>query len=138
MQLRKRVLFTVLAALAIWPIPHYFLVAALDLDPWRFCGFAMYATPSLYQRVFVIELRGDREVHLHPTWFSPDIKRQIDEFKRRRGTLGELVPPHTIAELIFAERPEVEGLKIVVEREIVSAETSRVTPQLATAFIYRR
>ncbi len=138
MRWKRRVLLTALAALVAWPIAHPFVVEALDLDPWRFCGFAMYATPSTYQRVYLIELRGDREVHLHPSWFSDDAKDRIQEYKRQRSVLGELLPPHEVAELVFAERPEIEGLKIVVQRDAISARTSRVTPEPATAFLYRR
>lgn len=33
------------ALCALWPLAHYGLVRALELDPWRFGGFAMYAAP---------------------------------------------------------------------------------------------
>jgi hypothetical protein len=135
---KKRILFAILGLLAIWPLVHVVLVARLELDPWRFCGFAEYATPSEYQQIFMIELRGDMEVHLHHSWFTRDTRDVYRRYRKQRTTFGKLAPPHELAEAILAERPDIEGLKILLARDRISAETSHSVTTPATAFVYRR
>lgn len=135
---KKRLLGLALGVLVVWPAVHVGLVAALDLDPARFCGFADYAKPPSYQWVLLIELRGEREVHMHNSWFSTPTRQIYRDFRKRRTALGRPVAPHDLAEAILAERPEMEGLKIVVMRDEISAATSRSVARPATAYLYRR
>ncbi|HSQ00629.1 MAG TPA: hypothetical protein VL049_25680, partial [Candidatus Dormibacteraeota bacterium] len=44
---KQRLVVSVLAVLALWPLAHRALVWRYDLDPWRFFGWAMYCTPRL-------------------------------------------------------------------------------------------
>jgi len=135
---KKRILFAILGLLVVWPLAHVVLVAQLELDPWRFCGFAEYATPSAHQQVFMIELRGDMEVNLHHSWLTNDTRDVYRQYKKKRATFGKLAPPHELAEAILAERPDIEGLKILLARDRISAETSRIVTTPATVFVYRR
>jgi hypothetical protein len=135
---KKRVLAGILALLVVWPAVHYGLVAALDLDPWRFCGFAMYATPAAHQWVFMIELRGDKRVHIHHTWLTDEGRKAYRTLRKDRALLGELAPPHALAQAIFDERPEIEALEIVLIRDVISPRTSHTIARPGTAYIYRR
>ena len=135
---KKRVLFAILGVLIVWPLLHIGLVARLDLDPWGFCGFAKYATPVSHQRVYMIELRGDKEVHLHNSWLADDTQDVYRKYQKQRSFLGTLAPPHALAEALLAERPDIEGLKIIVKRDVVSPRTFRTVERPGTAFIYRR
>ncbi len=135
---KKRILFGILSVLAVWPLLHYVMVETFEMDRWRFCGFAMYATPSTYQWVHIIELRADREVNLHESWFRSETRKLFKEYLKKRSTLGKLAPPHELAEAILAELPDMEGLKIILIRDDISPRTSRIVPHPGTAYIYRR
>jgi hypothetical protein len=135
---KKRALGLLLGLLAAWPAVHLALVPALGIDPWRFGGFATYATTVPYQYVLIIELRGDAEVHLHNSWFSPETRQVYRDYRRRRATLGQLAAPHELAEAILAERPEIQALRIVALRDEISAVTSRSVGRPASAYLYRR
>ena len=39
---KQRLVFAVLALLAVWPLAHRVLVWRYDIAPWRFFGWAMY------------------------------------------------------------------------------------------------
>lgn len=132
-----RLFFALLGLVLVWPAVQMALAAALELDPSKFCGFAMYATPAFEQRVLMIELRGELEVHIHNTWLADPARNAYREYRKRRALLGRLAPPHELAEAILDERPEMRGLKIVVLRDIASVRTASTIALPGTAFIYR-
>jgi hypothetical protein len=135
---KKLALALLLGLLGVWPAAQAVLVETFDFGPARFLGFADNATTATQQWVLLIELRGEQEIHLHNSWFSVETRGIYREYRKRRAALGKLAPPHRLAEAILAERPEINGLKIVVMRDQVSAKTSRTVARPGTAFLYRR
>jgi hypothetical protein len=136
--LKRRILLAILATLAVWPLVHMWFVKRYDLDPWRFFGFAMYAVPATYQWVHEIELRDGREVNLHPSKLEPEPMRLHVSLMRQRAVLGDLIEPHKLAEALFAARPELSGVKVLMHRLAVSRETSRIEVRNAVAYVYKR
>lgn len=135
---KKFLLGVALGLLLLWPAVHVVVVRALDLDPRAFGGLATYAMPPRHQWVLLIELRGDKEVHMHQSWFSKETRLVFRDYEKRRLALGKLAPPHELAEAILAERPEIQALKIIVLQDEISASTARSVARPGTAFIYRR
>jgi hypothetical protein len=135
---KRRILLAILGTLAVWPIVHGWVVKRWDLDPWRFFGFAMYAVPATYQWVHEFELHDDREVSLHSNKFEQEALRLHINLMRQRAVLGDLIEPNELAEALFAERPEMSGLKVLLHRVAVSPETSRVEVRNAVAYVYKR
>ena len=42
---KQRLAGILLVVLGLWPLAHFFVVRALDLNPWNWFGWAMYTTP---------------------------------------------------------------------------------------------
>jgi hypothetical protein len=61
----KRILACILlVAVCIWPMAHYGLVRALDLNPWKWFGWAMYTVPPMRVRARAISVEDGRQLDL--------------------------------------------------------------------------
>jgi hypothetical protein len=83
---RARVVYAIVAAVALWPVAHRALVERTGASPWAFHGFAMYTTPEIAPTLEAFDEEG-RPVAMH-----------ADRELRRRATFGELYPLSRIAD----------------------------------------
>jgi hypothetical protein len=92
---KKRVLAAGLTALIVWPAIHFALVKALNIHPWRFAGWAMYAV--LHPRAVTIDTwRCDfgRPPRCHARIpfgaLSPGVQMKLTRFSLERSAWGAL------------------------------------------------
>jgi hypothetical protein len=113
-----------LCAVLLWPPVHHGLVRSLDLDPWSFFGWSMYAVPNLRLNVRAARLEADSA----PDWnaISPALYGPMRAYALKRQHWGELLRPDALAEQIFAEHREYAGLLIRVRRWRIDRDSSRV------------
>ena len=56
---KRRIMASLVLALAIWPPCHFFVVGAFGLNPWNWFGWAMYTQPAERIEAVVLSLRGE-------------------------------------------------------------------------------
>lgn len=118
---RKRSLvLSVVVFFAIWPLVHHAAVRTLDLNPWKWFGWAMYTTPPRMIRLRAVDLMGRP---LRWNELSGAQRAAADtayvRFHGRRRELGPWAPPDAYARTLFAVFPEIEGVRIHVEERRV-------------------
>ena len=106
---KTRVLMTLLACFAVWPLVQHALVVAYDVSPWHYCGFAMYCVPRPRLKVDV-ESDG-RPVDAR---IRPRIMPWLVAYADRRQAMGELAAPDSVAGAVFAVAPDLTSFDIVV------------------------
>ena len=128
-RIRRRAAITALVAFFLWPPVHHVFVRSLDLDPWAFFGWSMYAVPNL--RLNVRAARIEDGSPAPPDWnaVSPALYGPMRQYALRRQRWGELLPPDALAERIFAEQPELPGLLIRVRRWVIDRDSARIQPR---------
>lgn len=90
-----------LAAFAVWPLVHFGLARAYDIDTSKFGGWAALAAPTFEPNVvlFRIELRGAETFDdiqagkISPSDWSEDLRKLHRAYVRSRTTFGRLAPP---------------------------------------------
>ena len=105
---------------------HHTLVRSVDLDPWAFFGWSMYAVPNLRLNVRAARVEAGSEAV--PDWnaISPALYGPMRAYALRRQRWGELLAPDALAERIFAEQPELPGLLIRVRRWVIDRDSARL------------
>jgi hypothetical protein len=100
---RHAIVLLVLVVATIWPAVHVFVTDRLELDPWRFGGWAMYTTvrPQVIAEVRVAQ--GDRFVPLPDG--DLEMKMMLRRASARTAILGRLASPRPLADLVFARTP---------------------------------
>lgn len=127
---KTRIAVLICAFFIVWPGLHRIVVAAYDINPWRFGGFAMYATPPARLHVAIIErLPEARARILSEREMSATVLAQQQWFQLRRSSLGSLLSPADLAAAYFAAGPGVDEIEIVIIREMLSAASARIERQ---------
>ena len=126
-KLRIRLATALLALVCLWPPVQHVLSRKLELDPWSFFGFAMYAVPNLRVTVRAGALDpggGD------PDWNAVPVSSYalLREFGERRARFGRLLPPDGLAGALLERHPELPGVVVRIRRWHISPETSRLEP----------
>lgn len=86
-----------IAALLVWPAVHKFLTKKYDLDPWKFSGWAMYATPPQRASVFVYaEFRDGEEQEISGLFAD-----RVAKFAHRVRRFGSLANTALLARQIY-------------------------------------
>lgn len=64
---KRRIVFVLLLAFALWPLVHHALVRSLDLNPWKYGGWAMYTVPVISPEIALFVVReGARDAAFEP------------------------------------------------------------------------
>jgi hypothetical protein len=112
---RTRLVAAILGLVALWPLVHRCLVARFDWNPWKLGGFAMYAArPIAVAALF--EAKGGHLQTVDESALPADVRGVLAEFRSERQTWGRLRRPDDVARAVFAARPELEHLLVVVQR----------------------
>ena len=124
-RIRGRIAVGLLLVLAVWPGLHHVLVRSVEIDPWGFFGWSMYAVPNLRMNVRVGRVDVDSgsgsgsEMQAGSVdWnaISPRAYHAIRVYAERRERWGRLLPPDALAEEIFAGQQDLPGIVIRVRR----------------------
>jgi hypothetical protein len=136
---RRNAVAALLGFVAVFPLVHRGLVARYEIDPWKLGGFAMYAAPTLPVLVAVlVEVEGSgRLAPLDESTLPADVRARLDLFRIERVALGRLREPRDAARAVFAARPDVRGLVLLVQRTTLDRRTAR-TMASVERFLYER
>ena len=115
-RVKNRAVGLLLALCVVWPPIHHALAVHYEFDPWRFFGWSMYAVPAPYVEVTMAELIDGQ---LNVIERSSELRVMAKDYADRRATLGRLLPPDHLADAIFAERPHIDGVAILVRRWVL-------------------
>ncbi len=126
----------VVLVVALWPLAHRGVVVAIDANPWKLGGFAMYTS---YQTSLAALFRPtDRGLaHIDEETLGREVRLALQDFRARRSVLGTLVRPDALARAVHAGHPEHENLVVVVQRMWLDPATSRIQSEKET-FLYAR
>jgi hypothetical protein len=118
-------LATLVVFVALWPLAQHALMAHYGGDAWRLGGFAMYADyQSTQVALFDVEPGGLRLVD--ETSLPREARDAVARFRRLRGAVGSLASPDAAVRAVYAARPDLENLVVVVQRLWLDPETALV------------
>jgi hypothetical protein len=122
---RIRLATALVVAVLLWPPVQHVLSRSLQLDPWSFFGFAMYAVPNFEVSVRAAALDGPGS---EPDWNAVSVSSYslLRSFGERRARWGLLLRPDVLAEQLLERQPELPGVLVRVRRWRISPETSRL------------
>lgn len=123
---KQRLVVTVLAVLAVWPLAHRALVWRYDLDPWRFFGWAMYCTPKLPAEVTLFAITGGARTAVPLSSLSREQRRAVHALRKRRAVWGTLASPARAGDALLAARPDAEAVEVVVEKWYLDPATASI------------
>jgi len=129
---KQRLVVSVLAVLALWPLSHRLLVWRYDLDPWRFFGWAMYCTPKLPAEVSLFALESGARVSVELGSLTRDQRRAIHALRRRRSLWGTLASPARAGAALLDARPEAEAVEVEVEKWYLDPATGSIDTHVET------
>lgn len=123
---KQRLVFAVLAVLAVWPLAHRALVWRYDIDPWRFFGWAMYCTPKLPAEVSLFAIEGGARVPVPLDSLSDGQREAVDALRRRRSLWGTLASPERAGAALRAARPQAAAVEVVVTKWYLDPATATI------------
>jgi hypothetical protein len=122
--MKRFVVGAVLAFTAFWPLVHYGLVRALEINNWKLAGWAMYATPqSRVLTALFTEVEGGY-AQIRTDNLPADVQREQRRFERWRQCLGTLIRPDDFGRAALAARPDVENVVVLVQRMYLEPHTA--------------
>jgi len=130
-----------LVLFTLWPLVHFGLVRALDLNPWKWFGLAMYTVPRDRYDAHAFSLPGRERIGL--AGLEPARAQRLLEsyaaFVRRRDQLRGAARPDAFARALFDARPELETIEITVQRIGLERESAMVVEEARSEpYVYRR
>ncbi|MAE67056.1 MAG: hypothetical protein CMJ18_22575 [Phycisphaeraceae bacterium] len=121
-----RLAVLICAVYMVWPLIHRWVVAAWDMNPWRFGGFAMYATPPAMHTMTITEVREDRRAIVPDGDLPAKFQERKLRYLIRRGVLGRLLPPNATAKAYFDVRPGMSHIEVSMARDVLDATSARI------------
>lgn len=121
---KRRLAVAALVVLGVWPAIHFGLYRQYAIEPWKLCGWAMYARPRSTQQVALMELHDG---HLRPIHqISAPAREELARLSARRGALGALQPMDSLGAMLLEERPTGDGVRIVVRNIAFDCRSGRL------------
>ena len=121
---------------AVWPIAHRVLVETHEIHPWKLGGFAMYTTYAT-TKVALFEPRATGFRLIDERDLPAGAQAALRDVRGERSALGAFREPDPLARAVFASRPGLDQLLVVVQRLWLDAETAQVDSS-KTHFPYER
>lgn len=121
---KQAIALAVLACAALWPGLHFALYRNYGIDPWRLCGWAMYARPRSAQQLSLFTLQGDGATQVSN--LPPQLRQRTEAAIARRGALGELTNFDDIAPDLLAAFPRADGIRLVLRRTDFDCRSGRL------------
>lgn len=123
---KQRLVVSVLAVLAVWPLAHRVLVWRYDLDPWRFFGWAMYCTPKLPAEVHLFAIEDGARVPVELGSLTRAQRRAVHALRRRRSLWGTLASPARAGAALLAARPGASAVEVEVKKWFLDPATATI------------
>lgn len=121
---KRNLALAALVGLALWPAIHFGLYRAYAIEPWKLCGWAMYARPRSSQHVLLMDRNDERLGPIRR--ISPRAQNELTQLMERRGALGALQPMDSLARILLSERTTTSGLRITVRTTGFDCGTGRI------------
>lgn len=122
--------------LILWPAGHRLASHYADINPWKFCGFAMYCTPH----IVTVSVGGERLGQydkIRPYQMSDETKSAYSSLRKNRKTFGRFASPNALGELLLHEHPDMEIIRIEVETKRLNGRTA-VLKTMKRTYNYKR
>jgi hypothetical protein len=139
-EMKRRLVVGGLVALTVWPLAHRVLVAAFDLNPWKFYGWAMFCVPNPRTFAALYELTGDNAVPLSRGRLRPEDEQAVRAYAAERQFLGLLARQANIEALahkLLDEDPRLDRVGLLVTQLTLDSRTARLTTR-QEMYVYRR
>lgn len=126
-------------AAVLWPGAHLVWVARMDVDPWEFFGWAMYARPAARVQVRIEVERGPADVGAgegaEPAASEPlramgALRRELERYARRRSTLGRHADDGPLRAGVFAHDGSISALTIVERNVRLDLDSAKLVGDL--------
>ena len=127
--MKRRLVIGGLSILTCWPLAHRALVATFELNPWKFCGWAMFCVPNPRTVAVLYGFRGDQLVPFPPGQLRPEDEQTVRDYAGRRQLLGRLAGQsdiETLAQKPLAENPQLDRVGMVVPQLTLDSRTARI------------
>ena len=132
---KRRLAAAILAAFTAWPIVHFALVRAYDLDPWKFGGWAMYTVTGFLPKIDVFALgeEGREQLGLgsHRFLRAREAHEQLVFDTKFYGTLADAEP---LARAAADEVGEDVMIEIAITRFYIDPQSARISARRRSLF----
>ena len=136
LRLKRNMVGLILALMALWPAVHFGLYRAYHIDPWKLCGWAMYARPHPTYLIGHYRLGEDHWLPEEPR--SEAVIREMHRVSRRYRAFGTLQSLDSLGEVVLAERSDWDAVRFVVRRFEFDCGTASMDYGIERTYEYRR
>ena len=133
---KQRLAVGILAALVTWPGIHFALYRIHGIDPWKLCGWAMYARPRTSHQFLLMDLLGDRVGPVAS--ISASAREELARVSARTGALGRLQSPDTLGAILLQERQHADGIRIIARSTGFDCTSGTIRDLRDTTYDYWR
>ncbi len=123
---KRHIVLSLMTFLSCWPLVHRLLVETVDIDPWRFFGFAMYSQPRVGVFLDVLVLAGDQRIDTGTSGLPEAVVQERARAAQRRLVWGRGSRPDRLARLLFDAYPQADGVVLRYRRPFLDRATSRM------------
>ena len=106
-----------------WPPIHFTLTQALDWNPWKLFGFAMYSVPYPKNRIEYFGVRGDRVFRLEVER-DPSLQDALDRFARHRFAFRSQADASGVLRAILARHSHLDAAQVNIADLHLNRETA--------------
>lgn len=137
---KRKLVAALLALVAAWVPGHALVVARLELDPWKWFGWAMYTVPKPVVRTYAVAMPGQRRLGVAE--LPPDERAGVlaayGRFTERRIQFGSRSEPDEFATVLFDAYPDVDELVVQVQTLALNRETAVLERVSVDSYEYAR
>ena len=137
LQTKRRILYSFLVVMAIWPLCHVGVVRATGLTPWKGCGWAMYCRAPYRgsMRYIPYDADGKRMQEMRRT---KRIDKASQQFMMEEALVWrEPSRPDYLVHLVAAENEDIVRLLVSIRVYGMDSETGLIFEKYHR-FVYHR
>lgn len=121
---KKRLVYTVLALLTVWPGVQIWLAKAYGVSPWKLGAWGMYAAPRPKYVGMELYYRDKGTDAFQQLRAPTDTDRAVaNAFLERYRWLGRLAFPEAFLRAMLGMHPEWEALRVELSQPMLERET---------------
>jgi len=132
---KRRFAAALLAVFTLWPLVHFSLVRAYELDAWKFGGWAMYTVVNFLPKIEVYALHeaGREELGLGSHRF-PRSREAHEQLVFDTKFYGALANPESLARAAADEAGGDVAIEIAITRFFIDPRSDRVSARRRSFF----
>lgn len=120
----------------VWPPIQFVLSKTFEFNPWKLCGFGMYAVPWVdYQYGYL----GVRDGVFSPLDVEEDpaLREVIARFARNRWVYGRLSDPSAVLRAIMLRHDDFDGAQVNIAKYVMNRKTAILEHEITNVRLYR-